>query len=188
MEKILLKFGYEIERIQPPVERYPTVCFEFTSLREYRRETASIPGLVAPESADVLYALCRTQELRGDVLEIGSWQGKSTSYLARAVKDSGNGSVVAIDHFKGSPGRETVYRLGLDDLSDLEKGFRENMIRFGLDRVVTLLPLPSHKAHAQIKDRAFRFIFIDGDHTEGGGSQGHSVVLPTSIARWVSGV
>ena len=168
IKKILLKFGYEIKRIQPVVERSPTVCFEYTSLREYQHETASIPGLVAQESADVLYALCRTQELRGDVLEIGSWQGKSTSYLARAVKDSGNGRVVAIDHFKGAPGREAIYRLSRDDLSDLEEGFRENMIRLGLDRIVTLLPLPSHKAHELITDRAFRFIFIDGDHTEEG--------------------
>ena len=65
--------------------------------------------MISPEAAELLYGMVVAQNVEGDVLEIGSWQGKSTSYLARAVLDSRNGQMFAIDHFMGNAGKENLY-------------------------------------------------------------------------------
>lgn len=170
--------GYEVMRQQTLVERRPAVSFALTSLPEYRRETESIPGMIAPESADILYALCLTQDVQGDVLEIGSWQGKSTSYLGRAVKDSRNGRLFAVDHFRGNVGKEGLYRVGREDLGDLRGRFDENMARLELDHIVTTLASPSKEAYTVLVGQAFRFLFIDGDHTETGVQQDIELFCP----------
>lgn len=106
------------------------------------------------------------QSLRGDIVEIGSWQGKSTYFLGLAAKLSRNGEVWAIDHFLGNIGKEHYYVVNNEDLSDLESGFRENMNKTDIADVVNLLNFSSKVACSYIKDKSIRLIFIDGDHTE----------------------
>ncbi|OGA55748.1 MAG: hypothetical protein A3G81_19495 [Betaproteobacteria bacterium RIFCSPLOWO2_12_FULL_65_14] len=129
-----------------------------------------IPGMLSEESGKFLFALCHMQQLEGDVVEIGSWQGYSTSYLARAVAESGRGRMYAIDHFGGNVGKQALYRVKEPDLSDLERNFRNNMSRLGLDSVVRLLPVSSEEAAAQLRRESarIRFLFIDGDHSRQG--------------------
>ena len=94
-----LKFGYDIVRVVEP-RPTPRVAIKFTDLSRYRRITEPIPGMISSEAAELLYGICVTQDVEGDVMEIGSWQGKSTSYLARAVRDSSNGPMLAVDHYR----------------------------------------------------------------------------------------
>ncbi|MDH5740481.1 MAG: class I SAM-dependent methyltransferase, partial [Nitrospira sp.] len=117
-----------------------------------------------------LFMLCYTQQLQGDVVEIGSWQGYSTSFLARAVAESGNGRMYAIDHFKGNVGKEDFYTVGKSDLSDLEERFRENMQRLNLAQTVRLLVMSNQDAREELCREAvkIRFLFIDGDHSRDG--------------------
>lgn len=130
----------------------------------------TIPGMLSEESGKFLYALCYMQQLEGDVVEIGSWQGYSTSFLARAVLDSGNGRMFAIDHFRGNVGKESFYVAEKPDLSDLRQKFQENMLRLGLADVVSMLAMPNREAAEQLRQNAvrIRFLFIDGDHTREG--------------------
>jgi hypothetical protein len=127
----------------------------------------TIPGMITPKSGQLLFTMCYLQDLKGDVVEIGSWQGRSTSFLARAVKESGNGRFFAIDHFKGNVGKENRYVVGKEDLSDLESGFLSNMKRLKLDDSVSLMAMANESAAAKI-DENVRFLFIDGDHTKKG--------------------
>jgi len=127
----------------------------------------AIEGMISPDSGKLLYALCVAQAESGNVVEVGSWQGRSTSFLARATSHSGNGKFFAIDHFLGNEGKEASYVVGAKDLSDLRRGFEDNMRSVGLWDHVTLLDMPNTEA-ASLVSGPVRFLFIDGDHTEAG--------------------
>jgi predicted O-methyltransferase YrrM len=167
--RVPARFGVEITRASDREARGGVYTGRpFLHLDAYAEETAFIPGMVTRASAEFLYALAVTQTVRGDVVEVGSWQGKSTAYLARAVRDSGNGNMFAIDHFRGNVGRESSYRVGRDDLADLPGRFRANIATMGLEDVVTLIAEPSDLARRQIEGTAVRLLFVDGDHTGDG--------------------
>lgn len=137
-------------------------------LEQLAKISTSIPGMISPQSGQHIFTMCYLQELQGDVVEIGSWQGRSTSFLARAVQCSGNGAFYAIDHFKGNVGKENYYVVGKSDLSDLENNFLINMEMVGLLDSVKLLNMPNDQAEEKIRNIQIRFLFIDGDHTKEG--------------------
>lgn len=144
-----------------------------TDLERAADESASIPGMMSVKCAQMLYTLCYMQTVPGDVVEIGSWQGYSTSFLARAVRDSGNGRLFAIDHFRGNVGKEDHYVVGRDDLGDLRVNFEANLKRMGLWDHVTLFDMPNDRAVTKLREAlpqlpGVRFLLIDGDHTQSG--------------------
>lgn len=175
---VIRKAGYTIDRVRALPKLAPSTAFDLTNLVEYRCATESIPGMVSQDASEILYALCVTQNIEGDVLEIGSWQGKSTSYLGRAVKDSGNGHLFAVDHFRGNIGKEDAYRVGRADLGDLRELFEKNMHRLGLDPYVTTIAQSSKDAYPHLEEKKIRFLFIDGDHTESGVQQDIDLFCP----------
>ena len=135
-------------------------------LASWSKAFMSIPGMVSLEDGVLLYLLAYANPLPGDIVEIGCWQGRSTCFLARACKDTGNGIVRAIDHFKGNVGKEACFVVGRCDLSDLEANFRGNVERAGLDDRVRLYNMSSSNAVERYpKDFLnLRMLFIDGDH------------------------
>jgi predicted O-methyltransferase YrrM len=128
----------------------------------------NIRGMISSRDGEHLFSLAYMQRLSGDVVEIGSFQGKSTYFLGSAVKFSGNGKMQAIDHFKGNLGAEKYYRINKNDLSDLEQGFRKNIKHALLENIVILINKPNFEAVKEIEDNSVRFLFIDGDHTAKG--------------------
>lgn len=139
-----------------------------------------IPGMLRDESAKFLFSLCYTQTLKGDVVEIGSWQGYSTTFLGRSVSESGNGRMYAIDHFKGNVGKEAFYRVSAPDLSDLKSRFEANIRRVNLDKTVNLLAMSNEEAVDRLRAESacVRFLFIDGDHTKEGAQKDVDLFFP----------
>lgn len=172
--KLLNKFGYEISKSYSSDGSYDPFCDidlgskKIVDLEALASISISIPGMVSPKSGQFLYTMCYMQQSKGDVVEVGSWQGRSTSFLARAVSNSKNGNFYAIDHFKGNSGKEKLYAAGKNDLSDLKSNFLSNMERVGLSDSVILLNMPNEQAEREIKDINIRFLFIDGDHSKEG--------------------
>lgn len=163
----LLRGHATADSLQPIPVRLPSGR-PITAVDDLVERAAFIPSMLSPESGKFLYALCYLQQIAGDVVEIGSWQGYSTSFLARAVKDSGNGSFFAIDHFRGNVGKEDRYRVGAADLSDLRANFERNMRQLGVWDAVHLLDMPDDDAAERLHGRTVRFLFIDGDHSRSG--------------------
>ena len=128
----------------------------------------NIRGMISSRAGEELFALAYMQSLNGDIVEVGSFQGKSTFFLGLGVKLSENGKMFAIDHFKGNIGKENFYIVEKSDLSDLEFGFRENITRAELDDTVTLFNMPNDQAVKHINDNSVRLLFIDSDHTAEG--------------------
>lgn len=169
--------GYDIVRVAHHKDRRPTTGLVYPDLSEYADLTERIPGMIATESGALLYALCRTQDLHGDVLEIGSWKGRSTAYLGLAARDSRNGRVFAVDHFRGNVGGAS----SVDGPDETYRVFTQNMMRLELQDVVTVLPLSSEDAHVRLTGKNFRFIFIDGDHSEVGVSRDIDLFTPMAL-------
>ena len=188
ISKLFNKLGYRIERTSSftgsysPYSRIKLKSMEIVDLDALASISTSIPGMISPQSGQFLYTMCYMQQLKGDVVEIGSWQGRSTSFLARAVHNSQNGTFYAIDHFKGNVGKEQFYVVGKNDLSDLENNFLSNMERVGLGDSVRLLNMPNEQAEQEIGNINIRFLFIDGDHTKKGVKKDIELFFPKLTA------
>ena len=184
IRRLFNKLGYELSRTHSFTGSYsPYSSIELTAgkivdLEALAQISTAIPGMVTPQSGQFLYAMCYMQQLRGDVVEIGSWQGRSTSFLARAVSNSQNGAFYAIDHFQGNVGKEKFYVVGEENLSDLETNFLSNIERIGLADTVRLLNMPNEQAEKEIRDINIRFLFIDGDHTKEGVAKDIELFFP----------
>lgn len=163
------RLGYRVHPIHTEAQMLaataqpPTINASNLDVMGARRR--HIASMTAESSARMLYSMCFLQQIPGDVVEIGAWQGYTTSYLAQAVKDAGNGRVIAIDHFRGNPGREARYVVGRPDLSDLKENFLANLAGLDLQDVVQLLDMPSEDASAHLSGTNIRFLLIDGEHT-----------------------
>lgn len=126
----------------------------------------SVPGMVTMRRGMYYYWLAYAGT-PGDIIEIGCWQGRSTTFLAQACKDTGNGVVHAVDTFRGNPGNEQAYRVGADDLSDLEQNFRTNMDRLGLADHVRVYPGRSEDRAGDVLAavNGVRMLMVDAEHT-----------------------
>lgn len=183
IKKLLLKFGYELTRplkFDGSLDPCNSILKEkkIVDLERLASISLSIPGMVTPQSGQMLYALCAMQTVSGDVVEIGSWQGRSSSFLARATRESRNGQFYAIDHFRGNVGKEDSYVVGKEDLSDLKSNFLGNMKKLNLESSVKLLDMPNSEAAVNFQPNQIRFLFIDGDHTAEGVSKDIELFFP----------
>lgn len=118
-----------------------------------------------------LYLLARRAAQLGHVVEIGSWKGRSTWYLARALADAGSPyRVVAIDpHLEGT-----------------REAFEENLARFGIaDRVDQRVAFSTDVVSAF--DEPVGLLWIDGDHSYGGVRRDFETWFPRlALGGWVA--
>ena len=183
IRKIINKFGADIIKLETatssdnPYCQHSNVNNKIIDVEKLGKMSLTIPGMITPQAGKFLYTLCYMQDLKGDVVEIGSWQGRSTTFLARAVKESSNGSFYAIDHFAGNKEKEEFYAID-GSLSSLKENFNENMMKFGLKEIVNLLDMVNTEAIQKINHKTIRFLFIDADHTKEGVQQDIKLFLP----------
>lgn len=119
-------------------------------------------------------ALCRlASEAVGPVVEIGSYCGKSTVYLAAGAAETGN-VVVAVDHHRGNP----EMRFGFDchdpdvidpflDAHDTLLHLRRTLRQAGVEEHVMIVAAPSEVA-VRYWSMPIGMLFIDGDHSYAG--------------------
>lgn len=102
----------------------------------------------------------------GDVfIEIGTWMGKSTAFLAQKIKESGKEiKLYAVDTFQGEDSCEFHLQTVKEHGGSIYEAFWQNMIDLKLSDYVTPIISESHKCLEQIPETKFDFIFVDGDH------------------------
>lgn len=138
-------------------------------VREVAALINPIQGWLHPAAGAALYRLVRLHAPAAapDVVELGSWKGRSAAWLAFAVKDrAAGGRVWAVDTWAGSPG-EPMHRdlLGTYEPGQLHREFCENMERLGLTGHVT--PVVSDTvaaARAWPGERPVGLLFVDASH------------------------
>ena len=130
----------------------------------------SIKGFLADNEGEALYHLAEKASQLGPCLEVGSYCGKSTIYLASGCKQR-NGILFAVDHHRGSEehqqGEEYHDPELFDDgaqLMDSFRIFRANMRAARLEDWVVPVVAPSAVA-ARHWNTALAMVFIDGGHS-----------------------
>ena len=120
-----------------------------------------IEGWLTDNEAYGLYATARRLPPGSKIVEIGSWQGKSTYCLAKGLR---NGEVFAIDPFdaSGEPSSEATYQQ-LKGNKPLFEKFQDNMQRLGVSEKVVALAGYSNQFVGVVSN--IDFLFIDGDHS-----------------------
>jgi len=186
IKKVLNKFGLDIVKLEKvsssdnPYSQLSKENYEIIDIEMLGKMSLTIPGMITPQAGKFLYTLCYMQSIEGDVVEIGSWQGRSSTFLARAVKESKNGNFYAIDHFGGNVGKESFYEVD-GTLNGLKDNFNHNISKFGLSDVVHLLDMRNTEAAKQLEENTIRFLFIDGDHTKEGVRRDIELFFPRLI-------
>lgn len=120
-----------------------------------------IEGWLTPTEGEVLFNLAKNVP-RGSVVEIGSWKGKSTFYLACGILQRGEGFIYSIDHHTGS----FEHRNRTDQPINTLNEFCENMRTHNVGHVIRTLVMNSIDASKQIHDE-IGLIFVDGSHDYG---------------------
>jgi glycosyltransferase involved in cell wall biosynthesis len=128
---------------------------------------ADVAGYLSPLEGYVLHRLAKTGPGRGNVVEIGSFMGLSTCWLASGSKAAGRLPVVAVDHFKGSPEHQVGGSHPVEAIAKTGTTlprFRANIERKGLADCVVVREGASTDIAAGWS-HPIRFLFIDGDHS-----------------------
>jgi hypothetical protein len=114
-----------------------------------------------------LYGRASRLALNACIVEIGSWVGVGTCYLAAGLRAGGGGRVYAVGTFRGSTldarsqptWAASVAKMGGSTLPLL----RAHVRRFGLVNLVTPIEAPSVEAAAGYDGPPVDLLFIDGD-------------------------
>jgi predicted O-methyltransferase YrrM len=121
----------------------------------------TILGWLAPEEAEYLYHLGFNS--RGNILEIGTYFGKSTYLIARGIRDAGKDHrVVTLDiHSRGvDPATGKTLILAEDSPASLLRMFKVE----GLENHVIQIIGWSHQVIPMLDLDSFEAVFIDGGH------------------------
>lgn len=100
--------------------------------------------------------------LRGGIfVEVGSWKGRSTSFIG-PVCNANQTRLVCVDHWRGSNDLLADRYAAALAVEDVEQTFRRNMIALGI--TVEVIAAPSAVAAAAFKPHSVDRVFIDAGH------------------------
>lgn len=120
-----------------------------------------IEGWLRPAQAERLWDLASAVPSGGQIVEIGSYQGKSTVVLASAARDDVR--VVAIDPHAGNDRGPGEWHGSADDGQADHEAFLANLRAGGVDQRVTHVREFSQRAHGLV-DGTIDLLYIDGAH------------------------
>lgn len=109
---------------------------------EHRRSAEAARGFMPPPEGEALFETARQYAALGPVIEIGTYCGKSTIYLAAAAAQAGQ-VVVTVDHHRGSEELQPGWEYHDPELVDPATGlmdtlpwFRSTLAATGLEEHV----------------------------------------------------
>ena len=116
---------------------------------------SSIDGWLTPAEGRLLYELARRADPRGGIVEIGSWKGRSTIWLAAGAKAGRGARVAAVDPHEGT----SLHSEG----ESTEQALRRNLEAARVSDQVDVIRATSEEA-ATSWSRPVALLWIDGDH------------------------
>ena len=138
---------------------------------DLRRAAEAARGFMPPPEGLALYRAAATYAVAGPVLEIGTYCGKSTIYLAAAARQAGQ-VMITVDHHHGSEENQPGWEYHDPSLVDPATGrldtlphFRATLAGLGLDDDVIAIVGRSADV-ARLWRAPVGLLFIDGGHTE----------------------
>ena len=132
-----------------------------------RQQAGDVEGWLSEAQGRALFDAAAAVTGAGVIVEIGSWKGRSTTWLASGARLAGQ-RVYAVDPHRGArenPAAETLNE------------FLDNLACNGLADVVEPMVMTSEEAAASI-GRPIELLFIDGDHSYDGVRRDAELWLP----------
>lgn len=139
----------------PMVAQSPPSSDRALSPSDVDRVVANVDGWLGPEEGRLLYRLAAEANPRGSIVEIGSWHGRSTIWLAAGARKGLGARVVAIDPHTGTHLRE--------EGESTEQVLRANLRAAGVDERVDVVVGTSEEA-ASSWSTPVALLWIDGSH------------------------
>jgi predicted O-methyltransferase YrrM len=127
------------------------------------RQVESVEGYLAPNEMRFLALLAACPTTEGDILEIGSFKGKSTIILAKAAALSGNSIVNAVDPMTAPSETDPDLHGDASSFADFQKNIETHNVAGN----IRFHQMFSHEL-AKTWDKPLRLLWIDGDHTYDG--------------------
>jgi MMP 1-O-methyltransferase len=118
-----------------------------------------VDGWFGGHEGRLLYRLAARADPNGCIVEIGSWQGRSTIWLAAGARSGRGATVVAVDPHRGTDLRR--------DGEDTEPLLRANLDAAGVAEGVEIVVATSEEAEREWT-RPVSLLWIDGDHSYAG--------------------
>ena len=138
---------------------------------QHRRSAEAARGFMPPPEGEALFEVAAEYAAAGPIVEIGTYCGKSTIYLAAAAAQTGQ-VVVTVDHHRGSEENQAGWEYHDAELVDAATGlmdtlpwFRATLAATGLEQHVIAI-VGQSAAVAKLWREPAGMLFIDGGHAE----------------------
>jgi predicted O-methyltransferase YrrM len=145
--------------MQSDARRLPADLDTFSS--NLLRDVNDVEGYLAPNEMKFLALIAACPTASGEILEIGSFKGKSTIILAKASSLVDTNTIVnAVDPMTAPCETDPDLEGSASSLDD----FRKNICEHNLESRIRLHQMMSHDL-APSWSKPLRLLWIDGDHT-----------------------
>jgi MMP 1-O-methyltransferase len=138
---------------------------------EHRLAAEAARGFMPPPEGHALFEVAAEYACAGPIVEIGTYCGKSTIYLASAAAQAGQ-LVVTVDHHRGSEELQPGWEYHDPELVDPALGlldtlpwFRSTLAATGLEQHVIAIVGRSATV-AKLWHEPIGMLFIDGGHSD----------------------
>ena len=131
---------------------------DFSRIFDVVMRIHGIEGFLGDSEALTLYLMARYGPGNGEIVEIGSFKGRSTACLAFGSIDGGRELVTSIDPHQGA---RNIMQFVPD--GGTEKEFKENLVKYGIAGQVDPHTALSEEI-AKTWKKEVRLLFIDGNH------------------------
>ena len=139
-------------------------------MAKFPENLSAMKGFLSTDEGETLYKTAEMASKLGPILEIGSYCGKSTIYLALGCREN-NKIVFTIDHHKGSEEHQVGESFHDSDLVSPQTGeidsfaeFRKNISSAGVeDNIVPIVAKST--VVANVWQIPLAMVFIDGGHS-----------------------
>lgn len=140
------------------MQKLPTDFEIFTE--KLLQEIESVEGYLAPNEIRFLALMAACPTAKGEILEIGSFKGKSTVILAKAAALCGNGKVHAVDPMIAPSETDPDLKGEASSFPD----FQKNIEAQNVSKQIEFHQNFSYEL-AESWNEPIRLLWIDGDHT-----------------------
>ncbi len=144
-------------------------------VEEAKKAAMKAHGYLSEPEGRLLHRLACDCKGRGAIVEIGSWKGRSTIWLAFGSRDGTGKRIVAIDPHMSSPEMPQ---------GNSFKEFRRNLKNAGVENMVEPIVKTSEEAALGFKGNA-EFVFIDGDHSYAHAKQDFELWFPKVLEHGI---
>jgi predicted O-methyltransferase YrrM len=141
-----------------------------TPVEQVAIAASAIDGWLSEAQGRALYAAAAATTGRGAIVEIGSWKGRSTVWLAAGARAAGR-RIYAVDPHRGSHE---------DPAANTFAEFIENIRRAGVADAIEPLVMTSAEAASRVREPV-ELLFVDGDHTREGSERDADTWLPRLV-------